>query len=94
MDPATSRSLGIAAIYQQPALFPDLTVAENIALALEQRRRVAARALDERAPHRRADLLDRVGRVDRSRAARRDADDARAAAGRDRQGDRRATPGS
>jgi rhamnose transport system ATP-binding protein len=35
MDPATSRSLGIAAIYQQPALFPDLTVAENIALALE-----------------------------------------------------------
>jgi rhamnose transport system ATP-binding protein len=35
MDPATSRALGIAAIYQQPALFPDLTVAENIALALE-----------------------------------------------------------
>ena len=30
--PAT---LGIAAIYQQPALFPDLTVAENIALGLE-----------------------------------------------------------
>jgi rhamnose transport system ATP-binding protein len=27
--------LGIAAIYQQPALFPDLTVAENIALRLE-----------------------------------------------------------
>src|SRR5580658_9588551 len=25
-DPATSRRLGIAAIYQQPALFPDLTV--------------------------------------------------------------------
>jgi rhamnose transport system ATP-binding protein len=34
-DPATARSLGIAAIYQQPALFPHLTVAENIALALE-----------------------------------------------------------
>ena len=30
-----SRSLGIAAIYQQPAIFPDLSVAENIALALE-----------------------------------------------------------
>ena len=33
--PAAARALGIAAIYQQPALFPDLTVAENIALALE-----------------------------------------------------------
>jgi rhamnose transport system ATP-binding protein len=33
--PALARSLGIAAIYQQPALFPHLTVAENIALALE-----------------------------------------------------------
>ena len=29
------RQLGIACIYQQPALFPDLTVAENIALRLE-----------------------------------------------------------
>jgi rhamnose transport system ATP-binding protein len=35
MDPATSRALGIAAIYQQPSLFPDLTVAENVALSLE-----------------------------------------------------------
>src|ERR1700722_15520571 len=34
-DPSLSRKLGIAAIYQQPALFPDLTVAENIALRLE-----------------------------------------------------------
>jgi rhamnose transport system ATP-binding protein len=34
-DPAISRQWGIAAIYQQPALFPDLTVAENIALRLE-----------------------------------------------------------
>src|SRR5947208_9214411 len=31
-DPVRARRLGIAAIYQQPALFPDLTVAENIAL--------------------------------------------------------------
>jgi rhamnose transport system ATP-binding protein len=36
-DPVTSWRLGIAAIYQQPALFPDLTVAENIALGLEPR---------------------------------------------------------
>src|SRR5256885_15234220 len=34
-DPVASRRLGIAAIYQQPALFPDLTVAENIAVGLE-----------------------------------------------------------
>lgn len=34
-DPARSRELGIRAIYQQPALFPDLTVMENIALGLE-----------------------------------------------------------
>ena len=34
-SPAQARRLGIACIYQQPALFPDLTVAENIALALE-----------------------------------------------------------
>ncbi|HEX5271961.1 MAG TPA: sugar ABC transporter ATP-binding protein [Gemmataceae bacterium] len=59
-SPLVSRSLGIAAIYQQPALFPELTVAENVALGLEprggwrvvrwgRRRRVAR------------ELLDRVG---------------------------------
>jgi len=36
MDPAIAHGLGIAAIYQQPALFPHLTVAENVALALER----------------------------------------------------------
>src|ERR1700690_4135938 len=35
LTPAAARQLGIACIYQQPALFPDLTVAENIALGLE-----------------------------------------------------------
>jgi rhamnose transport system ATP-binding protein len=35
LDPVRARDLGIAAIYQQPALFPDLTVAENIAIGLE-----------------------------------------------------------
>src|SRR3954466_14536156 len=34
-DPVRARARGVAAIYQQPALFPDLTVAENIALGLE-----------------------------------------------------------
>ena len=34
-DPVASGRMGIAAIYQQPALFPDLTVAENVALGME-----------------------------------------------------------
>jgi len=36
MSPAAARARGIAAIYQQPALFPDLTIAENIAIAVER----------------------------------------------------------
>ncbi len=35
-DPIHARALGIAVIYQQPALFPDLSVAENIALGREK----------------------------------------------------------
>jgi rhamnose transport system ATP-binding protein len=35
LDPQAAKALGIAVIYQQPALFPDLTVAENVALGLE-----------------------------------------------------------
>ncbi len=58
--PSNARALGIAAIYQQPALFPDLTVAENIALGLEtgsawRRIRWAQRRRRAR------ELLDRVG---------------------------------
>jgi rhamnose transport system ATP-binding protein len=34
-SPAYAKAIGIAAIYQQPALFPELTVAENISLGLE-----------------------------------------------------------
>jgi rhamnose transport system ATP-binding protein len=60
MDPAASRLLGIAAIYQQPSLFPHLTVAENIALPLE--RRGAWRLVDWTARRRKAvALLDRAG---------------------------------
>ena len=58
MTPAIARSLGIVAIYQQPSLFPHLSVAENIALSLEaggvwrrvrwnQRRRQARQLLEE-----------------------------------------------
>ena len=35
LTPAAAKRLGVAAIRQQPALFPTLTVAENIGLALE-----------------------------------------------------------
>ena len=60
MSPAASRALGIAAIYQQPALFPHLTVAENIAFALEPR--APWRQIDWRRRRQVArDLLSRVG---------------------------------
>jgi len=35
-SPGRAKALGIAAIYQQPALFPELTVAENIAIGRER----------------------------------------------------------
>ena len=60
LDPAGARAMGIAAIYQQPSLFPDLTVAENIALAIETGgvwRRVNRRARVDRA----RELLARAG---------------------------------
>jgi rhamnose transport system ATP-binding protein len=58
LDPATARSLGVAAIFQHPTLFPGLTVAENIALPLDggrsfrrvdwtARRRLASRLLEQ-----------------------------------------------
>jgi rhamnose transport system ATP-binding protein len=63
-DPVRARALGIAAIYQQPALFPDLTVAENIALGLEPGgpwRRIRWAGRRERARR----LLGRIGaRID------------------------------
>jgi rhamnose transport system ATP-binding protein len=59
-DPVRARTLGIAAIYQQPALFPDLTVTENIALGLEPGgawRRIRWSQRRDRARR----LLDRIG---------------------------------
>lgn len=57
-SPTLAKSLGVAAIYQQPALFPELSVAENIALGQEKkgflglvdwksRRRIARELLDQ-----------------------------------------------
>src|SRR5215472_9823269 len=59
-DPLLMRGLGVAPIYQQPALFPDLTVAENLAARLERGgtlRRVNWRQRRARA----AELLADVG---------------------------------
>ena len=59
-DPRIARSLGIAAIYQQPALFSQLTVSENIALALESHG--FWRRINWKQRYRRAeDLLSRIG---------------------------------
>src|SRR5499426_1607060 len=62
--PSFAKRLGVAAIYQQPALFPDLSVTENLALGLEQGgllRRVSWRRRNARA----RELLDRIGaRID------------------------------
>ena len=60
LEPAEARRLGIACIYQQPALFPDLTVAENIALRLAPER--GLRRIDWRARRgQAAALLGRIG---------------------------------
>ena len=53
-------ALGIAAIYQQPALFPALSVAENIALGLEERSLWSRVDWHSRHTHAR-ELLSRVG---------------------------------
>lgn len=60
LTPASAHKLGIACIYQQPALFPELTVAENIGLRLEQAS--AFRKVNWRERHQRAiELLQQIG---------------------------------
>jgi rhamnose transport system ATP-binding protein len=59
-SPRISKSIGIAAIYQQPALFPELSVAENFALGLE--RPSLWKVIDWEARKQTAvELLDQVG---------------------------------
>jgi rhamnose transport system ATP-binding protein len=60
LDPLAARRLGIAVIYQQPALLPDLTVAENIALA-DERAGTWGRVRWDARRRRARELLDRVG---------------------------------
>jgi len=60
LTPAVAHKLGVACIYQQPALFPDLTVAENIGLRLEPAN--ALRNVNWAERHTRAaQLLERIG---------------------------------
>lgn len=60
LTPASAHAFGIAAIYQQPALFPQLSVAENIGLALEKPE--AMRLVNWKHRQQRAhELLERVG---------------------------------
>jgi rhamnose transport system ATP-binding protein len=68
-SPRLAKSLGIAAIYQQPALFPELSVAEN--LTIGHRRGSLWKPINWRQRQRRAtELLDQVGaRIDPESAA-------------------------
>ncbi|MGH9105693.1 MAG: sugar ABC transporter ATP-binding protein [Acidimicrobiales bacterium] len=68
--PAAARDAGIAVIYQEPTLFPDLTVAENVFMGRQPLR--SGRRIDARAMHRRVlELLSPLGvRLDPDRIAR------------------------
>ena len=67
--PADALAAGIAIIYQEPTLFGDLTVAENI--FMRRQPLGAGRRIDVRAMHRRTEeLFDRLGvRLDPARPA-------------------------
>ncbi|TDB76934.1 sugar ABC transporter ATP-binding protein [Micromonospora sp. KC723] len=68
--PADARAAGIAVIYQEPTLFPDLSVAENIFMGRQPLR--SLRRVDTRAMNRAAEqLFARLGvRIDPARPAR------------------------
>jgi rhamnose transport system ATP-binding protein len=68
--PAASRDAGVAIIYQEPIMFPDLTVAENIFIGrqpLRAGRRIDRRTMDDHA----AEIFERLGvPIDPQRIAR------------------------
>jgi rhamnose transport system ATP-binding protein len=68
--PAASRAAGVSIIYQEPTLFPDLTVAENIFMGRQPRR--AGRRIDRGAMNKAAaEVFARLGvRLDPQRQAR------------------------
>ncbi len=69
-NPTEARNAGIAVIYQEPTLFPDLSVAENIAMGRHPLR--GGRRIDRKAMHDEAQaLLDRLGvKLDAERPVR------------------------
>ena len=69
--PADARDAGIAVIYQEPTLFPDLTVVENIFIGRPEPLRTGRR-IDRGAMHEQADaIFERLGvRLDLDRIAR------------------------
>jgi rhamnose transport system ATP-binding protein len=69
-SPAAARDAGIAVIYQEPTLFPDLTVAENVFMGRQPLR--GGRRIDRRAMQAQVSaILDRLGvRLDPGRIAR------------------------
>ncbi len=68
--PAAARDAGIAIIYQEPIMFPDLTVAENIFIGRQPLR--GGRRIDTRSMNRQAaEIFDRLGvPIDPERIAR------------------------
>ena len=85
-NPADAQSIGIACIYQEPLVFPDLTVSENIFMAGGRTGGGRARALARHARPGRRDPAPARGRH-RSAHGRLAAHGGRSAGGRDRQGD-------
>jgi rhamnose transport system ATP-binding protein len=69
-SPHAARDAGIAVIYQEPTLFPDLSVSENVVMGRHPLG--ALRRIDRREVHREVQgLLDRLGvRLDASRPVR------------------------
>ena len=69
-SPHDARDAGIAVIYQEPTLFPDLSVAENVVMGYHPLG--SLKRIDRRAMHARVqDLLDRLGvRLDPQRPVR------------------------
>jgi rhamnose transport system ATP-binding protein len=69
-SPTAARDAGIAVIYQEPTLFPDLSVAENVVMGRHPLR--GARRIDRRTMHDQVQaLLDRLGvRLDADRPVR------------------------